>query len=46
MHSGETGWGKVLDPFGHVWAIATNKWKLTEDEMKKNEKEWLESMGM
>ena len=38
--------GKVKDPFGHVWAFATSRWILSEDEMKQREKEWLDSMGV
>lgn len=26
--------GKFVDPFGHVWAVATHKWIPTEDEMQ------------
>ena len=28
-------WGSFIDPFGHAWQIATHKWDLTPDEMKK-----------
>ena len=36
--------GKVKDPYGHVWAIATHKWIYTPAEMKEGEKKWLESL--
>jgi len=36
--------GKVKDPFGHVWAIATHKWIMTPEEMKKGELEWLKTL--
>ena len=26
--------GKLRDPYGHVWTIATLKWQYSEDEMK------------
>lgn len=32
--------GKVRDPFGHCWAIATYKMVMTDDEIKKGIKEW------
>jgi PhnB protein len=28
-------WGMVVDPFGHVWALATRKKNLTVEEMKR-----------
>ncbi|MGV3772413.1 MAG: VOC family protein [Verrucomicrobiales bacterium] len=28
-------YGKVKDPFGHEWAIATHKWDLSEEEIQK-----------
>lgn len=37
--------GKVKDPFGHAWAIATYKWVMTPEEMKKGELEWLKTLG-
>ncbi|NTU49098.1 MAG: glyoxalase/bleomycin resistance/extradiol dioxygenase family protein [Syntrophobacteraceae bacterium] len=33
--------GKVKDPFGHCWGIATHKWELTPEEMAAGQKEWL-----
>ncbi|MDG5815571.1 VOC family protein [Chitinispirillales bacterium ANBcel5] len=38
--------GMVKDPFGYMWSIATNKWKMSEDEIKQREKEWFKSMGL
>ena len=35
--------GKVKDPFGHCWSFATYKWVYTEEEMQKNQEEWLKS---
>ena len=37
--------GKVKDPFGHAWGIATHKWDYTPEEMQKGQEEWLKSMG-
>jgi uncharacterized glyoxalase superfamily protein PhnB len=36
--------GKLKDPFGHCWAIATHNWELTPDEVSQGQKEWLKSM--
>ena len=36
--------GKVKDPFGHTWAIASHKWVYTPEEIRANELEWLKSM--
>jgi uncharacterized glyoxalase superfamily protein PhnB len=36
--------GTVKDPFGHCWSLATYKWVYTEEEMKKNQEEWLKSI--
>ena len=36
--------GKVKDPFGHVWAIATHKWLYTPEEMQKGQDEWQASL--
>ncbi len=36
--------GKVKDPFGHCWAIATHKWVLTPEEMQERQQEWLKSL--
>lgn len=38
--------GKVKDPFGHMWSIASHKWNLSDDEMVNRQKEWLEGMGI
>lgn len=38
--------GKVKDPFGHCWAIASQKWLYTDEEIQKNQEEWLKSLGM
>jgi len=35
--------GKVKDPFGHCWAIATHQWIYTPEEMQKGQQEWLAS---
>ena len=32
--------GKVQDPFGHVWSIATHKWVYSPEEMQRKQKEW------
>ena len=37
--------GKVKDPFGHTWAIATHSWIYTPEEIEKGQKEWLESLN-
>jgi uncharacterized glyoxalase superfamily protein PhnB len=34
-------YGKVTDPFGHSWGIATHKQDLTHDEVMKAAKEWM-----
>ena len=34
-------YGKVTDPFGHEWAIATRVKDMTKDEMEKAGKEWM-----
>ena len=36
--------GKVKDPFGHCWGIATHKWIMTPEEMKQGQDAWLASM--
>ncbi len=36
--------GKLKDPFGHCWAIATHKWLMTPEEVKQGQAEWLRSM--
>ncbi len=37
--------GKVKDPYGHCWAIASHKWVLTPEEMEEHQEEWLKSMA-
>ncbi len=37
--------GKLKDPFGHVWAIATHKEVLTPAELHEREQAWVKSMG-
>jgi PhnB protein len=37
--------GTVKDPYGHVWAIASQKWILSREETAKNQEEWLKSMA-
>lgn len=37
--------GKVKDPFGHTWSIATFKWEMTPEEIEKGQEEWLKSMS-
>jgi PhnB protein len=36
--------GKVKDPFGHGWAIATSQWVLTPEEIQQRFQEWMASM--
>ena len=36
--------GKVKDPFGHCWSIASHKWIFTEEEMQERMQEWLKSL--
>jgi uncharacterized glyoxalase superfamily protein PhnB len=36
--------GKLKDPYGHCWAIATHKWEMTPEEVDAGQKEWLKSM--
>lgn len=35
--------GKVRDPFGHCWAIATHKMVMTKEEIYQGMKEWEEN---
>ena len=35
-------YGKVTDPFGHEWGIATRVKELTPEEMEQAGKEWME----
>jgi PhnB protein len=36
--------GKVKDPFGHSWNIASLKFIVPEEELKQKEKEWRENI--
>jgi uncharacterized glyoxalase superfamily protein PhnB len=36
--------GSIVDPFGHVWSIATHKKDLTSDELKKAAEEAFKNM--
>ncbi len=36
--------GRVKDPFGHCWSIASHKWDLTDEEMQERTQEWLKSI--
>ena len=38
-------WGKITDPFGHEWELATRKEDLTPEEMQKRGEEAMASMG-
>ena len=38
-------YGKVTDPFGHEWEIATHKEDLTPEEMQRRGQEAMASMG-
>jgi PhnB protein len=38
-------YGKVEDPFGHSWGIATPKEELTEDEVRQRAQEFFAQMG-
>lgn len=38
-------YGKVTDPFGHEWAIATHKQDLTPEEIQKGAEEFFANMG-
>ena len=37
--------GKVKDPYGHCWSIATHKFDYTPGEIEQGMKAWLASMG-
>ena len=37
--------GTVADPFGHVWAMATHKEDLSEEEMAERSKAAMAEMG-
>ncbi len=36
--------GKLKDPFGHCWGIATHRWEVTPEELQHGQQEWLKSM--
>lgn len=36
--------GSLIDPFGHVWSVATHKKDMTPDELKKAADEFMKSM--
>ena len=36
--------GKLKDPFGHTWAVASQRWIYTEEEIAQNEQEWISSL--
>ena len=38
-------YGKLTDPFGHTWGIATHKEDVSDAEMEKRGKEWMASMA-
>ena len=37
--------GKVKDPYGHCWSIASYKWVLTPEEMMKAQEDWMKSVA-
>ncbi len=39
-------YGRLADPFGHTWSIATHKEDLTPEEMKKAQAEALKQMAL
>jgi PhnB protein len=38
-------YGKVVDPYGHSWGIATHKLDMTPQEIEKGQKEFMAKMG-
>jgi len=38
-------YGKLTDPFGHNWGIATHKEDVSEAEMERRGKEWMSAMA-
>ena len=38
-------YGKVADPFGHEWGIATHKEDLSGEEIGKRAADWFANMG-
>jgi PhnB protein len=37
--------GKLRDPFGHIWHIATRKEDVSPEEMQRRFDEWMKSQG-
>ena len=38
-------YGKIVDPYGHSWGIATHKLDMTPEEIEKGQKEFMAKMG-
>jgi PhnB protein len=38
-------YGKVVDPFGHHWGIATHVEDVSEEEMERRAAEWMAQMS-
>jgi PhnB protein len=38
-------YGKVRDPFGHVWGLATRVKELTKEEIDRAGREWMAKMA-
>jgi PhnB protein len=36
--------GKMKDPYGHCWAVASHRYDMTPDEVMKGQDAWLKSM--
>jgi hypothetical protein len=34
-------YGRVVDPYGHTWAVATHKEDVPMEEMERRQKEWM-----
>jgi len=37
--------GRIADPFGHVWAVATHKEDLSPQEMDRRMQKWMKEQG-
>lgn len=37
--------GKVKDPFGHTWSIATYQWVVGEEELQQRMDEWMKTLS-
>jgi uncharacterized glyoxalase superfamily protein PhnB len=37
--------GKVKDPFGHCWGIASHRWEYTPEEIQEGQERWLASLA-